>query len=78
MKKFPRILLCRNGWSDYEVISPIPEEKIFKHFFSKIPFARVFNGIKFCKHFLNKEVLPRNVSAKFGQNWPDCLEGADL
>ena len=34
--------------------------------------TRVFDGIKFCEQFL--EDLPRNMLAKFGQNWPSGLE----
>ena len=39
--------------------------------------TRVFYGIKFCEKFF-KEDLPRNISAKFGLDWPNCLGGDDV
>ena len=67
---------------NYFKIGPaVPEEKIFKELLKKFNLVtmatKVFDGIKFCKHFL-KRTSKRNILAKFGPNWPSGLGGEDV
>ena len=59
----------------------VSEKKIFKEFLKKFHLVtmatRVFDGIKFCKHFF-KQDHPRNIPAKFGSNCSSSLGGVDV
>ena len=69
-------------WNYFKIGPAVSEEKIFKEILKKFHFAamatRVFDGIKFCKHFLKRTPKEHScqvwfkLAQRFRRNW--CLK----